>query len=177
MKKLISSLFLLLLFLTACSNNIDFVEEGPFVELELYSASAGTYLDHFPEIITVSSNGEVNLFTEEMVSRSGRVEMKVDKDVPKVEKKISAEEVEEIKDVIEKNKFFSLPTDVTDYGVMDGGGSKITVYGKNQEKIVGGENTDNDKYLEIRNIIFKQVKDEYSDWLEETEDYLFDLNG
>src|SRR5699024_6738877 len=100
MKKIVSSLFLLLLFLTACSNNIDFVEEDPFVELELYSASAGTYLYHFPEIITVSSNGEVKLFTEEMVSRSGRVEMKVDEDVPKVEKKILAEEVQEIKDVI-----------------------------------------------------------------------------
>lgn len=177
MKKIVSSLFLLLIFLTGCSNKIDFVEEGPFVQLQLYSASQGTYLDHFPEIITISSNGEVNLFTEEMVSRSGRVDMKVDENVPKVEKKISAEEVEEIKEVIEKNKFFSLPTDVTDYGVMDGGGSKITVYGKDQEKTVGGENSNNDKYLEIRKIIFKQVKDEYYDWLEETEDYLFELNG
>lgn len=60
---------------------------------------------------------------------------------------------------------------------MDGGGSKITVYGKDQEKTVGGENSNNDKYLEIRKIIFKQVKDEHYDWLEETEDYLFELNG
>lgn len=71
MKKIVSSLFLLLIFLTGCSNKIDFVEEGPFVQLQLYSTSQGTYLDHFPEIITISSNGEVNLFTEEMVSRSG----------------------------------------------------------------------------------------------------------
>src|SRR5699024_5302652 len=121
MKKIVSYLYLLLILLTGCSNRIDFVEEGPFVQLQLYSASEGTYLDHFPEIITVSSNGEVNLFTEEMVSRSGRVDMKVDEDVPKVEKKISAEEVEEIKEVIEINMYFYLPSYLMELGVIDCG--------------------------------------------------------
>lgn len=44
-----------------------------------------------------------------MVSRSERVELKIDKNISKVEKKISPEEVGEIKRVMERNKFFSLP--------------------------------------------------------------------
>lgn len=102
--------------------------------------------------------------------------MKVDEDVPKVEKKIAGEEVEEIKEVIKKISF-SLYRRMSRTMESWMGGSKITVYEKDQEKTVGGENSNNDKYLEIRKIIFKQVKDEYYDWLEETEDYLFELNG
>src|SRR5690625_7764774 len=55
------------------SNIIEFVEEGPFVKLELYLASSGTYLDHFPKIITISNDGNVRVFTKEMRSEERRV--------------------------------------------------------------------------------------------------------
>jgi|SRR5699024_1106821 len=175
LQMIIGLMFIVLL--TGCTNKIEFDEEGIFVKLELYSASSGTYLDHFPEIITISNDGEVQVFTEEIVSKSGKIEMEVGDNPPTIDKEISSKQVEEIKEVIEKNRFFSIPKDVTDYEVMDGGGSRITVYEKEQQRTVGGENSSHQKYNEIKDIIFKHVKDEYSDWVKETEDYLFELNG
>jgi len=176
MRKGIGLICLILMLLIGCTNKIDFAEEKPFVKLELYSASQGTYLDHFPKNITVSNDGSVQLYTEEVVDRLGDVELKVGEDAPIVKKKISAKKVEEIKDVIEENNFFSIPEDVTDYGVMDGGGSTITVYEKEQERKVGGENSRNEQYNAIEKIIFEQVREEYYDWEKETREYLFELN-
>ena len=177
LRKVISSVFIIfVLFLIGCSNDIDFVEEEPFVKLELYSASEGTYLDHYPRIITVANDGSVHVFTEEIVSEYGVVEMKVEDDAPTINKEISAEKVKEIQQVIEDNRFFSIPEDVTDHRVMDGEGSKITVYDKEQKKTVGGANSSNEKYNAIKDIIFDQVRDEYYGWKEETEDYLYKLN-
>ena len=176
MVKRIGVLFVMVLFLASCRKNIDFVDEGPFVQLEVYSASSGTYLDHFPKIITVSNDGTVTLFTEQTVSRTGKVELRVEDDAPTVEKKLSAEKVKEIKEEIEKNRFTSLPTDVTDYDVMDGVGSRITVYEENQETTVGGENSGNEQYNSIEKIIFDQIRGEYKDWVDKTKDYLFELN-
>src|SRR5699024_8741815 len=158
------------------SNEIEFVEEGPFVKLELYSASSGTYLDHFPKIITISNDGNVQVFTKEMVSTNGRIEMEVGDTPPTIEKKISSKQVEEIKQVIEKNQFLSIPKDMTDYDVMDGDGSRITIYEKEEKRTVRGENSSHQEYNEIEEVIFNQVEDEYDDWVKETEDYLFELN-
>src|SRR5699024_5737465 len=162
-QRIIGLTFIILLI--GCTNEIDFVEEGPIVKLELYSASSGTYLDHFPKIITIENDGSVHVFTEEMVGISGRIEMEVGDNPPTIEKKISSEQVEEIKRVIAENKFFSIPRDVTDYDVMDGGGSRITVYEKDRGRTVGGENSSHKEYNEIREAIFDHVKGEYSDWV------------
>lgn len=134
MRAWVGSAFMLLILLASCSNKIDFVEEKPFVQLELYSASEGTYLDHFPKIITVSNNGSVHLFTKETTDIHGKVDMKAGEDAPSIRKEISTEEVDKIKQSIENNRFFSLPEDVTDYDVMDGDGSSITVYEKENKK-------------------------------------------
>src|SRR5699024_5176586 len=105
-----------------------------------------------------------------------RIEMEVGDNPPTIEKKISSKQVEEIKQVIEKNRFFSIPKDVTDYDVMDGDGSRITVYEKEQKQTVGGENSSHQEYNKIRKIIFYVVGDEYDDWVKEMEYYLFELN-
>jgi len=176
-RKIVGLVFILFVLLVGCTKKVDFVDEGPFVKLELYSASSGTYLDHFPKIMTVSNDGSVHVFTEEVIGFDGIIEMEVGKDAPTIEKEISAQEVNEIKRVIEENRFFSLPKDVTDYDVMDGSGSRITVYGKDREKKVGGENSDNKHYNAIEDTIFSHVRDEYADWEKETKDYLSKLNG
>lgn len=176
MRKDLASVFIICVLLIGCTNKADFVDNGPFVKLELYSASAGTYLDHFPKIVTVSNDGTVRVFTQEVVKENGRVEMKVGDDAPTIKKKISSNDVKEVKKVIEENHFFSIPKDVTDYDVMDGEGSKITVYKKDKKRKVGGENSSNKQYNAIEEIIFNQVKDEYDGWIEETEEYLFNLN-
>lgn len=175
--KILTALFILFI-LSACTNDIDFVEDEPFVKLTPYLAAEGTIVDHFPKNITVSDNGEVVVFTEDVLDRRGEeVELDAGENPPTIEKEISSEEVKELQDLIKKNKFFSIPEDITDYDVMDGGGSRITVYTTDGERTVGGENTDHEGYLEIRNYIYDLVKDEYSDWVEETEEYLIELNN
>lgn len=170
MRKIIGMGLIISVLLIGCTNKIDFVDEEPFVKLEVYSASSGTYLDHFPKIITVSNDGSVNVFTKDSN------EMKVGEDAPTIKREISAKEVKAIKQVIEKNRFFSIPEDVTDYDVMDGVGSRITVYAQDEQRKVGGENPSNKRYNAIEEIIFDQVKDEYDDWVNETKDYLFERN-
>lgn len=177
MRKVVGLVFIMFVLLIGCTKKIDFVEKEPFVKLELYSASSGTYLDHFPKIITVSNDGSVHVSTEEVVGFDGSMEVEVGEDAPTIEKEISTTEVKEIKLVIEKNRFFSIPKDVTDYDVMDGSGSRITVYEEDQKRKVGGENSNNKHYNAIEAIIFHHVSDEYDDWEKETEDYLYELNG
>lgn len=166
---------LIIIICTSCTSKIDFVEDGPFVEMRLYSASAEYYLDHFPKVITVENDGTIRIFTEEMIDDFGEVEVDVE-GAPTVEKKLGALEIEDLKETIETNKFLSLPKDVTDYRVMDGSGSKITIYTTNEEKTVGGENSDNEKYNNIQRAIMEHVREEYNSWLEETREYIYELN-
>lgn len=177
MKKIIVLGYIVLLLFVGCSDKIDFVEEGVFVKLEPYSAAEGTYLDHFPKIITISNDGKIKVKTKEVKTSYGEVEMKVGEDVPTIEKKISQKEVKGLKRTIENNNFFYLPNDVTDYSVMDGDGSVVTVYLEDGEKSVGGENPSNEDYLAITEAIFDKVGDEYKSWEEETREYLHKLNG
>src|SRR5690625_3329631 len=79
------------------SNIIEFVEEGPFVKLELYLASLDTYLEHFPKIITISNDGNDRKITKEIVRANRRIEMKIGGNPPTIEKKISSKQLEEIK--------------------------------------------------------------------------------
>jgi len=152
------------------------LDEVFFVKLNRYLAAAGTYLDHFPKNITISNDGNITVYTEEVINSIGKIEMEVGQDAPVIEKKISPEEVEEIKEVMKKNKFHSLPYDVTDYGVDDGSGSRITLYQDGKIRSVGGYNSNNEQYKAIEKVIFDHVKDEYDDWEKETRDYLEKLN-
>lgn len=164
------------LLLVGCKQKIEFVEDGPIVKLQLYSASAEYYLDHFPTYITVTNDGVVTLFTEEVVSQNGEIEISVGEDVPVVEKQISMDELDQLKTTIQSNTFFSLDENVTDYQTMDGSGSRVTVYNKDKEKTVGGENSVNDKYKAIEQAIFTHVKDEYSEWRKKTKEYIYKRN-
>lgn len=164
------------LFLSACGNKIDFTSKGRFIQLQLYSASEGTLLDHFPQFITIYHDGTIEMYTENMLDRHGEVELETE-GAPVAKKTISNKEVDHLKQKLEDKNFLSLDEDLTDYHVMDGGGSRITVYMKDNEKIVGGNNVDNKKYNEIKDIIYAYVEDEYKDWYDETRDYLAELNN
>lgn len=152
------------------------LDETFFVKLELYLAAAGTYLDHFPKNITISNNGDIKVYTEEIIDSVGEVELEVGPDAPVIEKKISSEEVAKIKKEIKRNRFHSLPHNVTDYQVQDGSGSRITLYQEGKVKSVGGDNSNHEQYNAIEKVIFDYVKDEYCDWEKETREYLEKLN-
>jgi len=152
------------------------LDEPFLVKLEFSSGSEGTVLDHFPENIMIDEEGNIKVYTETMYTSSGMVDLEVGQDAPVIEKKIPSEEVTAIKKAMKKNKFQSLPRDITDYGVEDGSGSSITLYQDGEVKRVGGYNSNNEQYDAIKDLIFAHVKDDYNDWLEETKVYLKELN-
>lgn len=170
-------LLFILLLVAGFGRTIDYVQkkEQPFVQLRLYSASEGTYLDFFPQKITIANNGGVRIFTEDIVDDLGCVQLET-AGAPMYEGKISGEEVERVKRVIGENNFLSLPEDVTDYDVMDGSGSEVTVYLESGEKKVRGENSSNEQFTKVVESIFESVRYEYKEWYEETRAYLEGLN-
>lgn len=175
-------LFVTLLLCSSCSQKddsveeIDFAEEGKFVEMRLASASQEKKLDHYPEIITVSNDGIVRVFTEDTYTRRGKVNLYVGEDPPEIEIEITDKEVEEIKQTITESKFFSLPTDVTDEGVMDGSSVYITVYARDEERKVGGQNPNNEQFSTVEDVIFEHVADEFYDWNEAVRAYIYEEN-
>lgn len=169
--------FLLLIMLSSCSNKIDFVEEGVFVKMQLGLASEEDYLEHYPKIITVSNDGTVRLFTENKSSRNRVFDLYVGENPPEIVTQITNQEVDDIKNIITESHFFSLDTDLTDYGVMDGSSVNITVYAKDKERKVGGENPNHQGFSNIKDVIFKHVSDDYYDWREETRKYIYEVNG
>src|SRR5699024_9316138 len=152
------------------------LDEPFLVKLEFSSGSEGNVLDHFTENIMIDEEGNIKVYTETMYTSSGMVDLEVGQDAPVIEKKIPSEEVTAIKKAMKKNKFQSLPRDITDYGVEDGSGSSITLYQDGEVKRVGGYNSNNEQYDAIKDLIFAHVKDDYNDWLEETKVYLKELN-
>lgn len=175
-RNILLTLILALFILTSCSETIEF-EEGIFVEMRLGLASEEFYLDHYPRKIAVHDNGTVRLFTEDKKSSSGHFDIYVGENPPEIVTNISDEEVEEIKQTITKNKFFSLDDDLTDYDVMDGSSIHMIVFAKDKAKQVGGENPNNEKFSNIYDVIFQYVSDDYYDWDSEVREYIYEANG
>src|SRR5699024_11324660 len=86
---------------------------------------------------------ELRVYTE------SKNDLKIRDDAPVFKKQLSEDEVSDVQDVIEEEKFWKLPKDVTTPS-EDGGSSYVTVNLKNDYKKVGGLNPDNDRFLNIR---------------------------
>lgn len=179
MKKLIVISLMTVFWLSGCSEKINFVEEGPFVKMIFRSNSEEYYLDHYPGIITVSHDGELRVFTEEVRNLwTDEVEVEIGEDPPTVELQLSENEVKEIKKVITKNDFLSLDENLTDDGVQDGSMTHITVYMEDGEYRVGGANVSDERFRTIYKAIFKHLTDGiYFDWDRDIRKHIYEVNG
>lgn len=156
--------------ISGCSKEIDFTEEGPFITLTSYPGGENYYVDFYPRHIAVHQDGTLRVYTE------ATEEIIVEDDAPTVEVKLTDKEVQDIKDTIQDNRFFSLPKDVSDPDVMDGPMQYITVHADTESKEVGGEWPVNEKFQAIREDVLDHVLEEYNDWLEEIDDYIYEKN-
>ena len=163
-------LLCLLVVISSCNKKLDFADEGPFVVLTTYPGGENYYVEFYPRHIAVHQDGKVRIYTE------GSEEIIVEADAPIVEIKLAEKEIEGIKETIENNRFFKLEKDVSDPGVMDGPMQYITVHTKAESKEVGGEWPIDESFQAIREEILDYVGDEYDEWLDEIDTYIYDKN-
>ena len=127
-------------FLFGCSHALTFSEEDePFIEYEYgpYGPDADYNLYSRKIIFYGNGKGEITTPIDESIG--------IDENAPHtVEFELEAEEIKALQSEIEKSKFFSLPEDLTDLSVMDGGYKYITVHTTDKSKKVGGGNPDNE---------------------------------
>lgn len=164
------------LLFAACEKPLQFEDEGPFLELRYVLLSEAYYLDFFPKKVAVYEDGIVRLYTEETVDRYGNVDIKVNDDAPVVEKVVPKKEIEKLQTLIEKNDIMSMSEDLSDYEVMDGSGTQLTIYTVEKEKSIRADNTRYEPYIEITDYIYTWIEDDYPDWYKETKQYIYDLN-
>lgn len=151
MRKFIS--ITMLFFLFGCTSSLTFSEENePFIEYE--------YGNYGPDLI-------YNLYSTEIIlygDGKGRVrtpineEIGIDENAPHtVEFELEAEDVESLQSEIEASNFFSLPEDLSEMDVMDGGYEYITVHTIDQSKTAGGSNPDNETINALSEQIMEMV--------------------
>lgn len=165
--------FLIILFflLNGCKQKIDFVDEGPFILVTSYKGGEIFYLDAYPRNIAVSNDGSLYIYTDPTK------DLIIEEDAPVVKIDLTEEEIEELKDTIESNHFFDLDENISDPGVIDGDMQYVTVYSQSEVKKVGGEWPNNKRFKEIRKKVFDYAGDEYYQWLEDIEKYIYEKNA
>lgn len=164
-------LFIMFITLGGCSTDLDFATDDPFIVIKTVPIEANEYRYFYPRKTAVYDSGKVKKYTEETDT------IKVGDDAPEVEQELSDEEVDELKEIIEKNKFFKLKKDLTDKSVMDGESVHVTVNLKDESKTVGGENPDDEGLDEIRDYTEELIEGDASkQWNEDIDDYIYETN-
>lgn len=167
---LLSIKLLIIFIIVSCNQKIELAEEGPFIILTSLPGGANVPQEFYPRNIGVFNSGKLVIYTEETEH------IKLDDDAPMIEIQLKDEEVEKVKETIQKNRFFSLKEDLSDSGVMDGSFHYITVHTKDETKKVGGEMPINDKFNAIWDEVKSLIDDEYEEWSEEISEYIYEKN-
>src|SRR5699024_4851131 len=124
----------------------------------------------YPRNIAVHQDGTLRVYTE------ATEEIIEEDDAPIVEVTLTDEEVKSIKETIQDNRFFRLTKDESDTGVKDGTMHYITDYTDTEYKKIGREWPVNENFQEIREAVLDHVLEEYDEWLEEIDDYIYKKN-
>jgi len=153
-----------------CTKKINFTTDGPFIILKSVSGGENYYVEFYPKYIAVYGDGTARIYTE------GGGEIIVGEDAPVREVQLTDDEIEEIKETIEENQFLKLDTDISDQRVLDGSSHYITVYTENESKEVGGYSPDDDNFDAIYSKVKGLVRDEYNEWLDDIDTYIYEVN-
>ena len=173
MKKRVLWIVMILLgvsFMTGCTAKKNYAEDEPFVIVTSAPAGPDDYRNMFDHNVAVYNDGRLVLYTEQSD------DLKIQEDVPTLEKQLTEEQVNELKSVIEKNQFQNLKEDVTTPS-EDGTFRYIVVNWTDKSKKVGGLNPDDSRFMEISDATFDLVeKEEYRHWADAVSDYIWEKN-
>jgi len=168
-------LFIFMILLSAlvvgCSTKTNYETDGPFIIFSHSPAGPDEYRNMFARNYSITENGKLTLYTE------SEDRIKIGDDAPVYEAQLQKSEVEKLKQLIEKNKFWNLQEDVSDDNSVDGSFLSITVNLTDQSKTVGGLNPNDSKFTEIADYIFNLIDvEDYRQWEEEIMNYIFKMN-
>lgn len=169
--RIMSIYILLAILMTGCSKDLDYATDKPFIIKSTSIAGPDTTKNFYPTIISLDMDGNVTLYSEPTKA------IHMAEDRPMYETTISESELEQMKDLIEGNKFWKMKENISDYNSDDGSYSYMTVQLTNDSKTVGGLNTLNEQYLEIAAMLNSYVdEDERSKWQTAIEEHILAMN-
>lgn len=156
--------------IAGCTTTYDYTTDGPFVISSNYSAGPDDYRNMYPTHISIDHHGNLLLYT------SGKNRLTIGDDAPIFKMQLSEEQVNDVKRVIQEQKFWELPEDVSTPS-EDGAFSYVTVHLSSQVKKVGGLNPNDPQFLEIRKFISQLIDDDdYRKWKEDIEEHIWERN-
>lgn len=171
MKKGWIIVMLFIIIAGGCSKKPDYETEGPFIIATHSPAGPDHYSKMYSRNVAIYDSGKLVVYTEPSKS------ITIGDDAPVLEVALEQAEVDEVKRLLEKNKFWKFKDDVTDHGSVDGSFYYITVNQKHGSKKVGGLNPTDEKFNEIVDYVFDLASGEdYAAWKEEIEDYILEMN-
>lgn len=163
-------MMLFFVFIASCSQKTNYETDGPFIIATYSPAGPDDFRNMFSHIVSIRDNGTLQLYTEPTKT------LKIGNDAPVHESQLKKEEIEKIKELIEKNKFWKFKEDLS-IDSQDGVFLYITVNLIDQSQKVGGLNPNDPKFIEIFDYVFDLIDDEdYGVWNEEIADYIIKMN-
>ncbi|SDZ09605.1 hypothetical protein SAMN05421736_10658 [Evansella caseinilytica] len=162
---------ILLLVMTGCNETTNYEADGPFIVVTSSPAGEDDFRNLFSRNYAIYENGKLIVYTEP------ESKLKVGDDAPVYESQLKEEEVDQLKQLIEKNKFWKFHEDLSDNDTQDGSFLYVTIHLTDQSKTVGGLNPNNPKFIEIADYVFDLISDDDDElWEEEITDHIFKMN-
>ncbi len=174
MRKRINVFIFIILFfglIIGCIPKTNYETGRPFIIFSYTPAGPDEYRNMFTRNYSITENGKLALYTES----EDRIE--IGDDAPVYKAQLQKDEVEKLKQLIEKNKFWTLKEDLSDNNSVDGSFLNITVNLTDQSKTVGGLNPYDSGFKEIADYVFDLIDyEDYIQWDSEITDYIFKTN-
>ncbi|MFA8438385.1 hypothetical protein [Pueribacillus sp. YX66] len=165
------AILFLFMLMSGCSQKTNYETDGPFIIVKTAPAGPDDVRNLFTEHYAIEENGMLTLYTE----ATNRI--KLGNDAPVLKIKLSDKEVEKVKELIRKNKFWNFKEDLSNLDVSDGYSLYITVNLTDESKTVGGWNPDKPEFTEIANYVMNLASGEKRRaWLKEIQNHILKMN-
>lgn len=149
----------------------DFATEEPFIIVTSYSAGPDDYREMYDVNIEINNDSNLVVYT------TGNDDLDIGEDAPMLEAQLTKDEMQQMKEAIEENKFWKLPRDVSTPS-EDGVFRYVTVNLADESKEVGGLNPDQERFNDVYQFAWDLVKDnDYRKWTEEVEEHIWERNS
>lgn len=172
MKIYIGFLFILLLsfFLIGCSDKTNYTTDEPFIIVTYLPARLDDYRNTYPVNYALYEDGAFLMYTDE------DDRLIINDDAPKYETKLNDYRVGKVKEMIQENKIWKLPRDIS-VDSEDGAFYSMTVNLTDKSKTVSGLNPDNESFFDIVNYMRNLGdKADRNDWFDDIEEYIWKNN-
>lgn len=147
MRKFVIIIFSFLL--GGCLKSMEFPQEEAFIEYEYGDYGPDLIGNLYPKIITLYGNGkgELSMLADEGPRHTITFE-------------IEDEAVRSLQETIEEVDLFSIPEDLSEMDVVDGGYEYLTVFTTDENHTIGGSNPNNESLDRLSEEIFQAIPDE-----------------